>query len=135
MRYLKATTALFLLLSSAASAQQMEWKPLSPSFGGNPANAGLLLQQAQTQNQYKPKDKSLIELTPEEQFFENLRTRIYAKTTNKIIDDIFDGNIDKPVTIPLDNGATITYEVVGLELIVTLVEDGRTTTFTVPMSY
>ena len=50
-----------MLLSCAASATEMVYAPVNPSFGGNPSNASGLLAIAQAQNGYKAPTKSALE--------------------------------------------------------------------------
>lgn len=56
-----AQAACMLLLSCSASATEMVYTPVNPSFGGNPNNAPGLMAAAQAQNGYRAPTRSALE--------------------------------------------------------------------------
>ena len=60
-------------LSFCASATEMVYTPINPSFGGNPLNANMLLSKAQAQNKHKAPS---IEKGYAEQFQDSLNVLI-----------------------------------------------------------
>lgn len=79
------TTALFstILLISTTQATEMVYKPINPSFGGNPLNGSFLLNKAQAQNKHRAPIKRK---TYAEKFQDSLE-RAYI---NKIVREITD---------------------------------------------
>ena len=76
--------ACMLLLSCAASATEMVYAPVNPSFGGNPNNAPGLLAVAQAQNGYKAPTKSAVET-----FNANLQSAIVSRLTTESLTLMF----------------------------------------------
>jgi curli production assembly/transport component CsgF len=50
--------AMFMVLAAAAEASPLVYMPLNPSFGGNPSNGVIMLNEAQAQDQTHDKSKS-----------------------------------------------------------------------------
>ena len=77
--------------AAGASATEMIYTPINPSFGGNPNNGPLLLSAAQAQNGYKdPSITVAADLTPLQQFNQSLQrsvlSRLSAAATTSLID-------------------------------------------------
>ncbi len=53
MKYYNPLFILALTLAPICHAGQLVYKPLNPSFGGNPLNGSFLLSKAQAQNKHK----------------------------------------------------------------------------------
>jgi curli production assembly/transport component CsgF len=75
---------------SISSAQELVWRPINPSFGGNPFNAEWLLSQAQTQD--KLKDESSIDTynrNPLDDFKESLNRQILSQISRQLVSSTF----------------------------------------------
>jgi len=73
-----------------ASATEMIYTPINPSFGGNPNHGPMLLSAAQAQNGYKdPSITVAVDLTPLQQFNQSLQrsvlSRLSAAATTSLI--------------------------------------------------
>jgi len=78
-----ALSILSLSISLSVSASELVYKPINPSFGGNPLNGGFLLNKAQSQNKHKA---TIKKKTSAEKFKESLE-RAYI---NKIVRELTD---------------------------------------------
>ncbi len=85
----------FLLVGSAHSAEMMQSFD-NPSFGGNPNNAGALLQQAQLQNTHTAKSTTSAITTPTvkplttaERFQQTVDSLVISSLANRIVDNAF----------------------------------------------
>lgn len=87
-------SSLALAAGQAASATQLIYTPVNPTFGGNPLNGNYLLSKAQATNTHKPSVDDgdlggLEDQTPLQQFNESLQrsilSRIAASATSSII--------------------------------------------------
>ncbi len=88
--------ALAVTLVSAASAGQLIYTPVNPSFGGNPLNGNYLLGSAQAQNKHEPPSQDLGkselgQLTALDRFNQTLEqsvlSRISAAATSQLFDN------------------------------------------------
>jgi len=86
---------LLVVGSLPATADQLVYTPVNPTFGGNPNNASGLMAIANAQNDFKapaivsPKTPAL---TPLERFNQNLLNAILAKLNNTSVNNLFDSN-------------------------------------------
>lgn len=81
---------LILLFSETANAQELVWRPINPSFGGNPFNAEWLLAQAQVQD--KLKDGSSLDIygrDPLTDFKESLNRQILSQISRQLVSNTF----------------------------------------------
>ncbi|RPI70851.1 MAG: curli production assembly/transport component CsgF [Ignavibacteriales bacterium] len=81
---------LFLLFSENSNAQELVWRPVNPSFGGNPFNAEWLLSQAQVQD--KLKDESSLDIygrDPLDDFKESLNRQILSQISRQLVSNTF----------------------------------------------
>ena len=101
-----AIIACVLTLTTAplqSQASSLEYTPVNPSFGGNPLNGNMLLNNAQAQNDKK--DPALSEeLDALEDFNDRLQrallTRLTRSVTSTIVDDL--GNLIPGETVTSD---------------------------------
>ncbi|MAD76982.1 MAG: curli production assembly protein CsgF [Rheinheimera sp.] len=85
----KTAVLLFLLASACASATELVYTPINPSFGGNPLNGNFLLQKAQSQNSFSEERPTLSFV---DKFQEALERNIINSLTRRIADgDLVDG--------------------------------------------
>ena len=79
-----------LLLSAGASATELVYTPVNPSFGGSPLNGAWLLGNAQAQNNKQDPDaidrSSLAGTSALDRFTSQLESRLLADLLNKMDD-------------------------------------------------
>lgn len=126
--------ALVLLGSAAerASAQDMVYQPLDPSFGGNPFNSAHLLGIANAQNTYKDPSAATSN-SQADVFARQLQSRLLSALSSQIVDAIFGENPQQSGTISF-GGQTIKFDR-GLEevtLVISNDDTGEATTIVVP---
>ena len=102
------------------------YRPVNPSFGGDPFNSGHLLSLAQIQNQFLD-DGSAFDFLDEEpstadDFIQAIQGALVAATAGEVIDAVFEQDGPASGQFTLD-GALVTYETVGDRVIVR-VNDG-----------
>lgn len=120
-----------LTIADAALASEIAFKPVNPSFGGNPFNDGHLLATANVQNKFTAKRQ---ERDISEQFVRSLQSRLYSSLATQVQEAIFGDD-------PQESGTFIVGEqqvsfVRGLEVItleISNLADGSTTTIEVPV--
>lgn len=76
--------ALFLNVT-AASAQEMVYRPLNPAFGGNPGNYGWMLNSANTQNLHEETRESGFQRDPLADFQNSLQRQVLSQLTRDIV--------------------------------------------------
>ena len=112
-------------------ASEITFKPINPSFGGNPFNDGHLLATANVQNKYTARRE---ERDLSEQFVRSLQSRLFSSLATQVQEAIFGDD-------PQDNGTFVVGDqqvsfVRGLEVItleISNLADGSTTTIEVPV--
>lgn len=86
------TLSTLIFVAGTASATQMVYEPVNPSFGGNPMNGSFLLQKAQSQNDHQAtgNERSFVQ-----RFQEQLERNIINSITRRIADgDLVEGIYD-----------------------------------------
>lgn len=129
-------TALFAaaiaVFSTSASAEDLVYKPINPSFGGNPFNSPHLLGVANAQNKFK--DPSSASRGSEADIFaRQLQSRLLSALSSQIVEAIFGDDPQQQGTIQF-GGQTIEF-VRGLEsvtLTITNDETGEETVIVIP---
>lgn len=79
------------LVSTTAFASEIVYRPINPSFGGNPMNASMLMSKAQAQNKHKEK-------RPEQSYADKFQDSLERSIMNKLIRQITDyanGELDE----------------------------------------
>jgi curli production assembly/transport component CsgF len=118
--------------ATAATAQDITYQPVDPSFGGNPFNSAHLLGIANAQNKYK--DPSAANSSSQADIFaRQLQSRLLSALSSQITDAIFGDNPQQHGTITF-GGQTITFDR-GLEDVTLNITDndtGEVTTIVVP---
>ena len=123
---------LFVALSTGASAQQMVYTPINPSFGGNPFNSAHLLGIANAQNNFK--DPNAAKPGSQQDIFANqLQSRLLSALSGQIVDAIFGPNAQNDGTVDF-GGQTITWtrDLEEVSLTITNDDTGEVTTIEVP---
>lgn len=122
---------------SAASASELTYQPINPSFGGNPFNSSHLLALAEAQNQYIDEPRfsaGASGLSQSELFVRQLQSRLLSGLASQVSDAIFGENAQDSGEIVFGD-QTITFER-GLEFIDIAIFDavsGSTTNVRVPL--
>lgn len=122
----------FIACSTAASAQQLVYTPINPSFGGNPFNSAHLLGIANAQNNFK--DPNAPNNGSQSQIFANqLQSRLLSALSNNIVNAIFGPNAQNNGTVDF-GGQTIAWTRELDQVTVTITDDasGQVTTIVVP---
>jgi curli production assembly/transport component CsgF len=120
------------LAALPASAQDITYKPVDPTFGGNPFNSSHLLGIANAQNKYKD-PSSTNSQSQADIFARQLQSRLLSALSSQIVDAIFGENPQQHGTISF-GGQTITFDR-GLENVTLNITDdatGEVTTIVVP---
>ncbi|WP_193177865.1 curli assembly protein CsgF [Oricola nitratireducens] len=134
MRICSMFAALLLVSGSAAQAGELTYQPTNPSFGGDPLNSSHLYQGAEIANTFK--DSSLDSLFTQpsaaDEFASALQSALIGGAASQITDAIFNNGAPSSGTFTLD-GATVTYNTVGGNVIVNINDGVSTNTLTIPV--
>jgi curli production assembly/transport component CsgF len=126
--------SLFLLLTGAAAAGTLIYTPINPSFGGNPQNGPVLLNEAQAQNHFTAPSTSSpgsAPLTQGQIFAQELTSQLFSSLSNQITTAIFGENAAPSGTFVFE-GTTISFQRVDGNIAISI-NDGQTiTNVTVP---
>ncbi|MCX7069531.1 MAG: curli assembly protein CsgF [Gammaproteobacteria bacterium] len=106
-----------LVAAGAALAGPLVYQPVNPSFGGNPLNGTVLLNEAQSQNNYTAPVRKLSPADRLANFQQNLQNAILSRVQSAVLSKIVgvDGGLvpgtvetqDYIITV-VDNGGTVT---------------------------
>jgi curli production assembly/transport component CsgF len=122
-----------MVSAGGASAQDLTYQPISPSFGGNPFNSAHLLGVANAQNDYKdPAAKTAS--SQGDLFARQLQSRLLSALSSQLIDAIFGENPQESGTFTL-GGQTVTFfrDLESVTINITNDETGEITTIVVPL--
>lgn len=122
---------LFFIASGPAMAD-MVYKPINPSFGGDPFNSSHLNNLATAQNLHKPKTTTTTQ-TASERFLSMLETRLYSSLASQVADAIFGDNAQQDGTVTFDD-QQVHFVNTGTEIQLTITDfvSGQVTTISVP---
>jgi curli production assembly/transport component CsgF len=116
----------------AASAEDLVYQPINPSFGGNPFNSAHLLGIANAQNKFK--DPSAATSGSQADIFaRQLQSRLLSALSSQITDAVFGENAQEHGVVTF-GGQTIEWQR-GLESVVLTItnnDTGEVTTIEVP---
>lgn len=121
-------------LSSNAQASELVYTPVNPSFGGNPLNGSVLMNQATAQNKFKEPTESAAEQSSLDQFNTMLQSAILSRVSSAVTSSIVgtDGKLVPGVVETTDFNITITNLQSGLlQITTTDKRTGQTTQFQV----
>lgn len=123
---------LFFAFSGAASAQQLVYTPINPSFGGNPFNSAHLLGIANSQNDFKD-PKAATSGSQQDIFARQLQSRLLSALSGQIVDAVFGPNAQQSGTVDF-GGQTIAWnrDLENVTLTITNDATGEVTTIVVP---
>lgn len=98
-----ALAVITLLTPSTLLASTITYKPIIPSFGGNPDNWYGLLAEADKQNIYHAPSKPPSVKTPLDRFKEQLQYMILSRLATKIVNAAFGQEKLSPGTYNIEN--------------------------------
>lgn len=120
-----------LIVVSPALSSEITFKPINPSFGGNPFNDGHLLATANVQNKYTAKREER-DLT--EQFVRSLQSRLYSSLASQVQDAIFGDDPQESGTFTVgDQQVSFVRGLETISLEIANLADGSSTTIEVPV--
>ena len=99
MKYFLALTACCASLLQA-HADDLVYKPINPSFGGDSFNSSHLISIANSQNNYKDLDRETTSNTQTDMFVRQLQSRLLSSLAGEVTDAIFGEN-------PQENGRIV----------------------------
>jgi len=120
------------LLAVPASAQDIVYRPIDPSFGGNPFNSSHLLGIANAQNDYR--DPASGQSNSQADIFaRQLQSRLLSALSSQIVNAIFGENPQESGTISF-GGQTINFVRSLTEVTLNITDDqtGEITTIVIP---
>jgi curli production assembly/transport component CsgF len=134
MRCLSAVFAAVLSIacSQSASAEDLVYQPINPSFGGNPFNSSHLLGIANAQNKFKDPNAATSG-SQADIFARQLQSRLLSALSSQITDAVFGENAQEHGVVTF-GGQTIEWQR-GLESVVLTItnnDTGEVTTIEVP---
>jgi len=119
---------------SLATAQELVYTPVNPSFGGNPFNSAHLLGIANAQNDFEaPRDEE-VATTQADLFLRQLQSRLLSGLAADVTDAIF-GDDPQDSGVVSFGGQTISF-VRGLDSVTITIDDadlGTTTEIILPL--
>ncbi|WP_418152037.1 curli assembly protein CsgF [Litorimonas sp. RW-G-Af-16] len=122
----------FLMLSSAAYAQDIVFEPINPSFGGNSFNSAHLLAIANAQNDYERPQEEATSQDDLDRFIRSLQSRLLSSLSTQVSNAIFGEDAqDSGIIIFGDQTIEFVRGLDGVQLTITEA-DGSQTIITVP---
>jgi curli production assembly/transport component CsgF len=130
-RALIAASSYFFLGFYSANAE-ISYKPINPSFGGNPLNSNHLNSAATAQKIFKETPKPGE--TPGERFVSMLQSRLYSGLASQVSDAIFGDDAQPSGTFVFDN-QQVSFVNTGTEVQVTVTDfsTGQVTHIVIPV--
>jgi curli production assembly/transport component CsgF len=120
-------------LPVSATASELVYTPINPSFGGNPFNSAHLLGVATAQSKYKD-PTALNSSDPASQFLRTLQSRLLSSLATQITDVIFGDNAQQSGLIRFgDQEISFVRGIDSVTLTITNNADGSVTVIVVPL--
>jgi curli production assembly/transport component CsgF len=128
-----ATLVAVAFVPTAASASDIVYTPVNPSFGGNPFNSAHLLGIAAAQNKYKD-PSAITNANPADQFLRTLQSRLLSSLATQITDLIFGENAQESGLIKFgDQEISFVRGLESVTLTISNLADGSVTEIVVPL--
>jgi len=126
--------AVFSTPVSVVTASELVWTPINPSFGGPSYNGQWLMASAQAQNTHVERGGSSIPTRSlMEDFQSSLNRQILYGLSRKIVDSAFgEGSLESGHYEVGDYTIDVNVDVSGINVVVTEIGTGNTTTVQVP---
>lgn len=124
--------AVVALSAASASAQDITYQPIDPTFGGNPFNSAHLLGIAGAQNDYEDPERAQTS-SQADIFARQLQSRLLSALSSQIVEAIFGENPQQSGTISF-GGQTIDFDRSLTEVTLNITNDqtGEVTTIVIP---
>lgn len=121
-----------IAFSAPVMAQDISYKPIDPTFGGNPFNSAHLLGVANAQNDYRD-PKSTTNSSQADIFARQLQSRLLSALSSQIVNAIFGDNPQESGTIRF-GGQTISFvrDLESVTLTITDDDTGEVTEIVIP---
>lgn len=133
MKKFITTMALVCGLSCSASAQDLVYQPVNPSFGGNPFNSAHLLAIANAQNDFERPVEEATSQDELDRFVRSLQSRLLSSLSTQVANAIFGEDAqDEGRVVFGDQTIEFVRTLDGIQLTITEA-DGSTTVITVPV--
>lgn len=127
-----AMVFMLLVFGMTASASQLIWTPIFPSFGGSPFNGPWLMAQAEAQKPEKVQ-KYWWQRDPIETFEQDLTRQMLSRLARKIIDNAFGEEAMEPGHYQVgDYVIDITTDAAGINVKIVDPITGNETTVVIP---
>lgn len=122
----------FAVIATHSAMADMVYRPINPSFGGDPFNSSHLNSLATAQNLHKQSSTTTTQ-TASERFLSMLESRLYSSLASQVADAIFGENAQDDGTITFDD-QQVHFHNTGTEIQLTITDfiTGKVTTITVP---
>jgi curli production assembly/transport component CsgF len=121
-------------IGAAASAQELVYTPVNPSFGGDSFNSAHLLGIANAQNDYKDPRSTTTGNTQVDQFLRQLQSRLLSSLAAQVNDAIFGENPQNSGTITFgDQSITFVRLLDSVSLTITDTTTGAVTEISIPL--
>jgi curli production assembly/transport component CsgF len=119
-------------VANAASASELVYTPINPTFGGNPLNSSQLMSEASAQKPSAPVTQSQQQSSAQ-QFLQMLQSQLYASLANSVANAITGQNAQASGTIKL-NSMQLTWNTVNGQTNITMTDysTGQVTQISVP---
>jgi curli production assembly/transport component CsgF len=129
-----AIAAVFSASCLAASAQELVYTPVNPSFGGDSFNSAHLIGIANAQNDYKDPSAATTGNTQIDQFLRQLQSRLLSSLAAEVNDAIFGENPQDSGTITFgDQVITFVRLLDSVSLTITDATTGAVTEISIPL--
>ncbi|HAY07908.1 MAG TPA: curli assembly protein CsgF [Hyphomonas sp.] len=126
--------AAFASAGFAATAQELIYKPVNPSFGGDSFNSAHLLGIANAQNDYKDPNSPTTGNSQIDQFLRQLQSRLLSSLAAQVNDAIFGDNPQQSGTITFgDQVITFVRLLDSVQLTITDNTTGAVTEISIPL--
>ena len=130
------STAIATVLGLSASAQELVYEPINPSFGGDSFNSSHLLGIANAQNDYRDPDQQKNAASQSEQFVRQLQSRLLSSLAGEVNEAIFGDNPQDSGTITFGDQIIEFYRGLdSVQLTITDLTTGAITEIEVPLLY
>lgn len=132
-------TGLIFGIGTLATASELVYTPVNPSFGGSPLNGAFLLNAAEAQNKFKEPAEARFQRDLLDSFEETLMRRVLSNLAGDIANDVFgadsDGISDGQYQVGDYEISVSTTDGGDVSVIITDFGTGRETRIEVPSAY
>jgi curli production assembly/transport component CsgF len=133
MRRASLLACAFSLLFFVSAKAEIVYRPINPSFGGNPLNSNHLQGLANAQKLFEETEDARSSQSPSERFLSMLQSRLYSSLASQVSEAIFGENAQPQGTIVFDD-QQVSFVNTGTEIQITVTNfsTGQVTNIVVP---